>query len=47
MLAIIHFTNFCLLVPLCKNVKIKKYKTITILVILYGCETWSLTLKEG
>jgi hypothetical protein len=29
-----------------KNLKSKIYKTITLLVVLYGCETWSLTLKE-
>jgi hypothetical protein len=27
------------------NVKVKIYKTI-ILPVLYGCETWSLTLRE-
>jgi hypothetical protein len=31
---------------LSKNVKIKIYKTINLPVILYGCETCSLTLKE-
>jgi hypothetical protein len=31
---------------LAKNVKINICKTITLLVVLYGCETWSLTLKE-
>ena len=30
---------------LSKNVKIKIYRTI-ILPVLYGCETWSLTLRE-
>jgi hypothetical protein len=25
---------------------IKIYKTIILLVVLYGCETWSLTLRE-
>jgi hypothetical protein len=30
---------------LSKNVKIKMYKSITLLVVLYGCETWSLTLR--
>jgi len=25
---------------------IKIYRTIILLVVLYGCETWSLTLKE-
>jgi hypothetical protein len=28
-------------------VKVKVYKTIILPVVLYGCETWSLTLKEG
>jgi hypothetical protein len=28
------------------NVKIKLYKTIIFLVVLYGCETWSVTLRE-
>jgi hypothetical protein len=27
-------------------VKIKIYKTIILLVVLYGCTTWSLTLRE-
>ena len=31
---------------LSKNVKIKIYRTIILLVVLYGCETWSLTLRE-
>jgi len=31
---------------LSKNLKIKIYRTIILPVILYGCETWSLTLKE-
>ena len=31
---------------LSKNFKIKIYKTIILLVVLYGCETWSLTLRE-
>ena len=29
-----------------KNLKIKIYKTIILPVIIYGCETWFLTLKE-
>jgi len=29
-----------------KNLKIKIYRTIILPVILYGCETWSLTLRE-
>ena len=31
---------------LSKNLKIKKYRTIILPVVLYGCETWSLTLRE-
>jgi hypothetical protein len=29
-----------------RNVKVKIYKTTTLSVILYGCKTWSLTLRE-
>jgi hypothetical protein len=29
-----------------KNLKIKIYKTVILPVVLYGCETWSLTLAE-
>jgi hypothetical protein len=29
-----------------KNVKVKIYKTIILPVVLYWCETWSLTLRE-
>jgi hypothetical protein len=32
---------------LLKNFKIRIYKTIILPVVLYGCETWSLTLREG
>jgi hypothetical protein len=28
-----------------KNIKIRIYKTIILLVVLYGCETWSLNIK--
>jgi len=31
---------------LSKNLKIKKHKTIIFPFVLYGCETWSLTLRE-
>jgi hypothetical protein len=31
---------------LSKNIKVRIYKTIILLVVLYGCETWSLTLRE-
>ena len=29
-----------------KNLKIKMYRTIILPAVLYGCETWSLTLWE-
>jgi hypothetical protein len=29
-----------------KNIKIRIYRTIILPVILYGCETWALTLRE-
>jgi hypothetical protein len=29
-----------------KNLKIKIYKTVILPIVLYGCETWSLTLRE-
>jgi hypothetical protein len=31
---------------LSRNAKGKVYKTIILPVVLYGCETWSLTLRE-
>ena len=31
---------------LSKDLKIKIYKTIILPVVLYGCEAWSLTLRE-
>jgi len=31
---------------LSKNLNIKIYRTIILPVVLYGCETWSLTLRE-
>jgi hypothetical protein len=34
---------FCLL---SKNIKIRIYKTPILPLVLYGCETWSLTLRE-
>jgi hypothetical protein len=44
---------FCYLVQyvlsscmLSKNVKIRIYKTIILLVVLFGCSVWSLTLRE-
>ena len=43
---ICHCRTFCL--PGCypKNLKIKIYRTVILPVVLYGCETWSLTLRE-
>jgi hypothetical protein len=32
---------------LSKNVKIKIYKSLILPVVLYGCEAWSVTLREG
>jgi sorting nexin-29 len=32
---------------LSKNFKIRMYTTIILPLVLYGCETWSLTLREG
>jgi predicted ABC-type exoprotein transport system permease subunit len=46
MLAIIQSKIFCLPVLYKKNLKIKIGKTVILLVVLYGCETWSLTLGE-
>jgi hypothetical protein len=31
---------------LSRNVKVKIYNTIILTVVLYGCETWSLKLRE-
>jgi hypothetical protein len=37
-----NLSSRCLL----KNLKIKIYRTIILPVVLYGFETWSLTLRE-
>ena len=29
-----------------QNIKIRIYRTVILPVVLYGCETWSLTLRE-
>ena len=29
-----------------KNIKIKIYRNTVLFVVLYGCKTWSLTLRE-
>jgi len=31
---------------LSKHLNVKIYRTIILPVVLYGCETWSLTLRE-
>jgi hypothetical protein len=46
MLSVIQSKIFCLLVSYKKNLKIKIYKTVILPVVLYGCETWSLTFRE-
>jgi hypothetical protein len=46
MLATIRFRVFLSSCLLSRNVKVKIYKTIILPVVLYGCETWSLTLRE-
>jgi len=38
--------NFLSSSLLSKNLKINIYRTIILPVVLYGCETWSLTLRE-
>ena len=38
--------NFLSSSLLSKNLKIKIYRNISLLFVLYGCETWSLTLRE-
>jgi hypothetical protein len=42
----IRSRTFCLLNFCPKKVKIRIYKIIILSVVLHGCETWSLTLKE-
>jgi len=29
-----------------KNIKVEVYRTIILPIVLYGCETWSITLRE-
>ena len=31
---------------LSQNIKIKIYRAVTLPFVLYGCETWSVTLRE-
>jgi hypothetical protein len=44
MLAIIQSKIFCL--PVSYKKRIKMYKTVILPVVPYGCETWSVTLRE-
>jgi hypothetical protein len=46
MLATSQPRNFLRSHLLSKNVKIRIYKTIILPVALYGCETWTLILRE-
>jgi hypothetical protein len=46
MVATVGSRTFFLLVCCQKNLKIRIYKTIILPVVLYGCETWSLKLRE-
>jgi hypothetical protein len=46
MFATIQSRASCLLVCYQKSVTITIYETIILPVVLYGCETWSLTLRE-
>jgi hypothetical protein len=41
-----HKVQNLLFSRLSKNVKMRIYETIILPVVLYGCETWSLTLRE-
>jgi hypothetical protein len=45
-IATIRPRNFCLLICFQKNVKIRTHKTIILHVVLWVCETWSLTLRQ-
>jgi hypothetical protein len=38
--------NFFFSSLLSKSVKIKTYRTVILLVVSYGCDTWSLTFRE-
>ena len=46
MLPVICCKIFCLSVCYKKILKTKIYRTIILPVVLYGCETWSLTLRK-
>jgi hypothetical protein len=46
MLAVIQCRIFLPSSLLSKNTKSKTYRTIVLPVVLYGCETWSVTLRQ-
>jgi hypothetical protein len=46
MLGIVQSKMFCLSVSYQKTLKIKIHKTVILPIVLYGYETWSLTLRE-
>jgi hypothetical protein len=46
MLATIQSRNLLSSCLLSKNIKIRIYRTIILSAVLYGCNTWSLALRE-
>ena len=46
MSAIIRCSTFCLPAYKFKNLKIKIHRNVVLSFVLYGCENWSLTLRE-
>jgi hypothetical protein len=42
-----HSVQKLLSYHLSENIQIRIYEIIILPVVLYGCETWSLTLREG
>jgi len=46
MLAFIRCTIFLPSISLSKNLKIEEHRTVILPVVLYGCKTWSLTMKD-
>jgi hypothetical protein len=46
MLPIIQSKIFCLSVSYKKKTKSKIHETVILPVVMYGCETWSLTLRD-
>ena len=48
MLILVHSVTLVLSSrPLSNNLNMKIHKTIILPVVLYSCETWTLTLREG